>query len=170
MESTTRFTAPWSAALKRTTQALCVLVGVIAIGALGAWWVADEAAAIGAAIVLPLVVVLAALFSVRGYALDGESLTIRRLGWSTRLPLADLHKVSGNSEALQRSLRLFGVSGLFSWSGVFWNKQLGRFRAYATDPARAVVLEFSKGKVVISPDDPQLFIVRARTILKNRAL
>jgi hypothetical protein len=158
MESTTRFTAPWSASLKRTTQGLCLLSGLIALAALAAWWAANEAAAIGVVIVLMLVVALAALFSVRGYTLDGDSLTVRRLGWSTRLPLGELRKVSGDSEAFQRSLRLFGVPGVFSWSGVFWSRQLGRFRAYATDPARAVVLEFAKGKVVITPDDPQLLL------------
>ena len=55
----------------------------------------------------------------------------------------------------------------FSFSGEFWNRRLGRFRALATDPQRAVVLRYSRRTVVITPHDPQQFIMRARTVLKT---
>jgi hypothetical protein len=69
---------------------------------------------------------------------------------------------------MARSLRLFGNGGLLSYSGYFWNRKTGRYRAFATDPSRAVVLSYRKRKIIITPDDPQRFIVRLRTQLKNR--
>jgi hypothetical protein len=42
---------------------------------------------------------------------------------------------------------------------------MGRFRAYATDPGRAVLLRYRDGrKVLVTPHDVQHFIVRVRTL------
>ena len=60
----------------------------------------------------------------------------------------------------------FGNGGLFSITGRFWNRKLGRYRALATDPSRAIVLRYPKRTIVITPHDPQHFIMRARTFLK----
>jgi hypothetical protein len=150
------------------SRMICVLVAALALFALAIWRSSGEWAPLATVALLALVIAAAWLNSVRGYTLSERELTIERRGWATRLALQELRDVSGNSAALQQSWRLFGVGGLFSWTGVYWKRGLGRFRAYVTDPERAVVLEFSKLRVVISPDDPHGFIVQARTILKNR--
>jgi hypothetical protein len=104
---------------------------------------------------------------VRGYVLTETHIEIRRLGWSTVLPLAGLVTVTGEPEGLRGSLRLFGNGGLFAISGWFWNRRMGRFRAYATDPGRVVLLRYRDGKkVVVTPHDVQHFIVRVRTLAK----
>ena len=115
---------------------------------------------------VPLVVLLAPLpFVVRGYVLTETSIEVRRLGWSTVLPLEGLVAVSGEPEGLRGSVRVFGNGGLFVISGRFWNRKIGRFRAYATDPSRAVLLRYQDGKnVVVTPNDVQHFIVRVRTL------
>jgi hypothetical protein len=42
---------------------------------------------------------------------------------------------------------------------------MGRYRAYATDPGRVVLLRYRDGRnVVVTPGDVQHFIVRARTL------
>ncbi len=105
---------------------------------------------------------------VRGYTLTSRSLVVHRLGFDTTLPLDDLRGVRGVADALRGSLRLFGNSGLFSITGWFWNRQLGRYRAFATDPDRAVLLEFAHRKVLVTPHDPQAFIVQARKLLAMR--
>jgi hypothetical protein len=114
----------------------------------------------------PLLIVATFLSRVRGYVLTEDSITVRRGGWITRLPLTDLHSVSGDVEAMRSSIRLLGNAGLFSFTGEFWNRKLGRYRALATDPGRAVVLRYPKRTIVISPHDPQHFIMRTRTLLK----
>ncbi len=161
------FSAPWSRALSfTTTLAVAVLLAVMLAGLLTGprqllvWRVAMVG--------VPLAVVLGALpFMVRGYLLTERHIEVLRLGWSTILPLAGLVSVAGEPEGLRGSLRLFGNGGLFAISGVFWNRRLGRFRAYATDPGRVVVLRYRDGrKIVVTPDDVQHFIVRARGLAK----
>ena len=119
---------------------------------------------------VPLAVLLTALpFTVRGYLLTDTDIRVRRLGWSTVLPLAGLASVTGEPDGFRRTLRLFGNGGLFGISGWFWNRRLGRFRAYATDPQRAVLLHYRDGRnVVITPGDVQHFIVRTRALARMR--
>jgi Bacterial PH domain len=62
---------------------------------------------------------------------------------------------------------ILGNGGAYSFSGEFWNRRLGRYRALATDPDRAVVLRYPKRTIVITPHDPQQFIMRARTLLEH---
>lgn len=100
--------------------------------------------------------------------LTQDAILVKRLGWQTRLALEGLQSVTGDAEAMKGALRLMGNGGLFSFSGEFWNRKLGRFRALATDPSRAIVLRYPKRTVVITPHDPQQFIMRARTLIKTR--
>ena len=160
-----QFSAPWSRSLRvLTTAAVAVLLTVVLIGLLvgprqlWVWRVAMGG--------VPLVVLLGSLlFMVRGYVLTESEIEVRRLGWTTVLPLAGLAAVSGEPQGLQGSLRVFGNGGLFGISGWFWNRRFGRFRAYATDPDRAVLLRYRDGrKVLVTPHDVQHFIVRVRNL------
>jgi hypothetical protein len=119
---------------------------------------------------VPLLLVLAALpFMVRDYTLTEEAIEVRRLGWSTVLPLEGLVAVTGEPEGLRGAVRTFGNAGLFGISGWFWSRRLGAFRAYATDPARVVLLRYRDGrKVVVTPGDVQHFVARVRTQAKTR--
>jgi hypothetical protein len=159
------FSAPWGRALRLTTAlAVALLLGIALLGLLiGArQWRVLWLPTVG----LPLGVVLAALpFMVRGYVLTQSDIEIRRLGWNTVLPLAGLSEVKGEPEGLRGSVRLFGNGGLFAISGWFWNRRIGRFRAFATDPQRMVLLRYQDGrKVVVTPHDVQHFIVQARRL------
>lgn len=148
---------------------LCILFALTMLAALFAWRNTNASEALVAAFVPPLILLLAVLFMVRGYVLTSDEIVVKRLGWATRLPLEGLVAVAGDNEAMTRSLKVFGSSGLMSYTGIFWNRKIGRYRAFATDPSRSVVLSYPKRKIVITPDDPQRFIVRARSMLKNRA-
>ncbi len=105
----------------------------------------------------------------RGYVLSDDQIVVKRLGWQTVLPLQGMQSVSGDATAMQGSLRIFGNGGLLSFTGEFWNRKLGRYRALATDPDRAVVLRYARRVIVITPHDPQQFIMRARSLLKFAA-
>lgn len=159
------FSAPWSSSLRVTTVlALMLLLGVTIVAAsVGAGRLVPWGLGL---LALPALVVLGALpFMVRGYLLTDKEVTVQRLGWRTVLPLAGLVAVKGEPEGLRGSVRLLGNGGLFAMTGWFWNRRIGRFRAYATDPARAVLLRYGDGRqVVLTPDDVQHFIVRVRTL------
>jgi hypothetical protein len=159
------FSAPWSRSLRILTGVSVVLLLSVALiglllGPRQSWlW---RGATLGA----PLVILGGTLlFMVRGYVLTDSQIEVRRLGWSTVLPLAGLGAVTGEPQGLSGSVRLFGNGGLFAISGWFWNRRIGRFRAYATDPQRAVLLRYRDGaKVILTPDDVQHFIVQVRRL------
>ena len=110
-------------------------------------------------IIVPiLALAVSAAFMVRGYVLTDGWLSIKRLGWETRMDLSRLTSATADPDALRGSLRLFGNGGCFAFVGWFRNKNLGVYRAFATDPKRTVVLRFYDKTVVITPDDPQKFV------------
>jgi|SRR5579864_1955714 hypothetical protein len=159
------FSAPWSRSLRiLSTVAVIILVGLtVASLLITARLPLPARIALGTA--APVVLLLALLSMVRGYVLTDSQIEVRRLGWSTILPLAGLAAVSGEPDGMRGSLRLFGNGGLFAISGWFWNRKIGRYRAYATDPERAVLLRYRDGaKVVLTPHDVQHFIVRLRRL------
>ena len=158
------FHAPWSRSLKWVSGfAVFVLLGIVGAGIIIP---PHLLLARFVMIIVPLAALVSALlFMVSGYVLTSSALEVRRPFWNTTIPLRDLMSVSGDSEALTGSMRLFGNGGLFAFTGLFWNRRLGRYRAFGTDPARAVILKFRKRMIVVTPDDPQRFIVRVRTHL-----
>jgi hypothetical protein len=161
--SSIEFRAPWSKTLRASTIMSCAILSMMGVLP----WLIDRSSAVTYSLsALSLLVVLATLpFRVRGYVLTDGALLVKRGGWMTQLPLAGLQSVSGDVEAMRGSVRIFGNGGLFSITGEFWNRRLGRYRALATDPSRAVILRYPRRVIVITPHDPQHFIMRARTLL-----
>ncbi len=102
--------------------------------------------------------IAALLFIVRGYTIDPNILYIQRLLWNTKIDLSNLKSVEFNPEAIKSSIRTFGNGGLFSFSGYFKNQELGSYRHFSTNHKNAVILHFDKKTIVISPDDPKIFV------------
>jgi hypothetical protein len=59
---------------------------------------------------------------------------------------------------MTKSLRTCGNGGAFSFTGWYWSKSLGFYRAFVTDLNSTVVLRFGKRTVVLSPEDPEDFV------------
>ena len=152
-----RFRAPWSTSLRWVTLLGCAVL----LGTAVAVWVAlppkDFVVRGTASVVSLLLIGGTALFTIRGYRLEGRQLLVDRLLWSTRISLDGLHAAEIAPDAMRRSIRLCGNGGLFAFAGWFRNRWLGTYRAFATDPARSVVLRFPNRRVVVTPDDPQRF-------------
>jgi len=147
-------TAPWSTLLiviSSLSTVLCVGIAGVMFGS-GSGpipWLA----------LLPLgIVVGGVMFMIRGYVITAEALLVRRLGWTTRVPLDGLRSVRFEPDAMRWSIRTCGNGGLFSFTGWYRNKTLGAYRAFVTDPRRAVVLRFEKRTVVVSPGSPEAFV------------
>jgi|GEM_PF-150626 hypothetical protein len=162
------FGAPWGRTLKTASLVFSLLLAVGAVAAWYGWRAHGAGEALLIACLLVATWVGAALCTVNGYVLTDDAIVVKRLGWTTRLPWQGLVSIAGDNEAMTRSLRLFGNGGLLSFTGIFWNRKIGRYRAFATDPSRAVILTYANRKVVITPDDPQRFIMQARTALTHR--
>lgn len=146
--------APWSISLKLTSLLVSlILIGVgIAFGREGGWegWLPASGLV---ALLLGMM-----LFTVRGYSVPGRVLLVRRLLWNTRLQLEGLVSATSDPEAMRSSLRTFGNGGGFSYTGRYWNKRLGSYRAFVTDPARSVVLRWPDRTIVVSPASPEAFV------------
>lgn len=154
------FEAPWSRSLKLVSAlslAILALVGFFVGSSVPETLLGGGPHAI--AVGIPLAALVgAALFTIRGYVLEPRHLLVQRLLWSTRVPLAGLERAWHDPQAMDRSIRLFGNGGLFSISGLFRNRTLGRYRAFATDPGRAVVLVLGPRTVVVTPGEPRAFL------------
>lgn len=152
--------AAWSRALKITS-----MIGTIVL--FGATLLASRAVPASlhhgidrrVLLVLPVLVIgIGLLFVVTGYEIEGTVLRVRRLLWATAVPLDGLERAWCDPQAMKGSLRVWGNGGLFSFTGLFQNAALGRYRAFVTDATRAVVLKRARGSVVVSPADPESFL------------
>jgi hypothetical protein len=152
------FGAPWGWQLKVTT--ILAVIFVVAVAIISPFVLPRKM--LGVAFVSPSVCLatlgISALFCVRGYAVRYGELWIQRSFWQTRLTLNDLERAYADSQAMKGTTQKVGISGFMGHIGWFRNKRLGNYRAFVTDPGRCVVLEFSKRKVVVSPDNPAAFV------------
>lgn len=160
------FGAPWSASLTWLSIGSTVLLAGVAILQAA---VVSRSVLYGIPFLLGIVLPGAALvgcafYTIRGYEVDSTAVHVQRLLWRTQIPLAGLERAWASPEAMAGSIRLFGNGGLFSFSGLFRNRRLGSYRAFATDPKRAVVLEFAARKVVLTPDSPTAFLDHLRRV------
>jgi hypothetical protein len=159
--------APWATALKvisvSSTVVLLVL-GYVAYRAIPVPSGFTHGFGFGVALVFPAILLGAFLFSVAGYDLNAGDLYVRRPLWATRVPLAGLRRAYHEPTACRRSLRVFGNGGLYSFTGLYWNRSLGRFRLFGTDLSRAVVLVLEGRTVVVTPENPEAFVAHLRQL------
>lgn len=154
-DSALRHTAPWGRLLRNTTLAAslaCLGLTVVLI-------LTTPGVVLWTASLPALIVGASALFTVREYTVTPDALIIRRPIRSIRIARADIREALDRPDAMRGSLRLWGNGGLFSFSGIYRNAELGNYRAYATDLSRTVVLRTADGRTyVLSPADPAAFV------------
>ena len=155
--------APWPTSLKVVSLIGAVVLVGVGIGAAraiphGTRVPFAETFGTFVAFVPPAIALFALLFVVRGYEIAPGELRVQRLLWATRVDLAGMTRAWHDPAAMCRSLRLFGNGGLFSITGLFQSRALGRYRAFVTDPKRSVVLVSPVRKVVVSPAEPHAFL------------
>ena len=109
--------------------------------------------------ITPLAILVSSLFFIiRGYGIADGKLYVRRLIWDTGIDLDDLQSLTVDYGAMKRSIRIFGNRSLFCFSGLFRNRKLGKYHAYASDPKSAVVLILANRSIVVTPNDPATFV------------
>jgi uncharacterized protein (DUF58 family) len=109
---------------------------------------------LGAPSLFVVILAVPLAFSPAGYAVGRRELVVlRRSVRPLVFPLGSL--AAARPTAMPHSSRLPGSVGLFGWWGWFANRDWGRFKAYATDRRRGVLLEWPGFKLFISPEDPE---------------
>ncbi len=144
------FRAPWSISLILIS---CLTSLVLVALSVYAWRDTHLVAPVCLAILFG-----ASLFTIRGYTVLDEVILVHRLLWATRLPRGPIVSVVFDPKLLRSSVKFFGNGGLFSFTGLYWNRQLGRYRAFVTDQSRALILRYPDRTVVLSPESPQAFV------------
>jgi hypothetical protein len=155
-----RFAAPWGNTLSIVTPVgVVALLGLpVAIAMTPSAGGTPTGLVAGTTAVVVATIGVSALFLIRGYRLDDRGLHVERLLWADRIPLVGLRRAWLDPEATAKSMRLFGNSGFFCIAGLFTNRKLGRYRVFATDPRRAVVLQLAERTVVVTPEAPPRFL------------
>jgi hypothetical protein len=141
------FRAPWSTKLKLTTGGLVAIL-LVAVVTIQDW---------GSLLILGILVI-GATFAIRGYSIVDGRLLILRLGWATKLDLADLTGAEASPGATLGSVRTMGIGGLFGFVGYYHNAVLGSYKAYSTNEMNAVVLKFGEETIVVTPERPFEFV------------
>jgi transcriptional regulator with XRE-family HTH domain len=98
---------------------------------------------------------LAVPWIVRSYVVRNGKLLVNHPGWAHHY---DLTKLTGISPCPQAGMGAARVFSFTNFSSLSYSRQMGYFRSFVMDTDRAVLLEFGKKKIVVSPDDPQAFI------------
>lgn len=159
----TRYGAPWGRLLIVATVGGSVLL--LAVAVVICWQVISDRPPAVIYLVCglpPLILAGAALSAIRGYTVDANGIFVHRLMWSNQLSWSGLRDVEADPEAMRGGIRTFGNGGLFSFSGRYWNRKLGHYRAFVTDAKRAVVLRYEGKTFVVSPDEPEAFVSDVR--------
>ena len=107
-----------------------------------------------------------ALFTVRGYELVDDEMHVQRLLWRTRIPLRTLTDAEWRHGSFGWAIRTCGNGGLYSFTGWYYQKSIGSFRALGTRTIDAVILKFRDcNPIVITPNDPDF---RRRLDIESR--
>jgi len=165
--------APWSTLLKVISAFCTIVLLAVAFAAYRAIPTPSgftHRFGVGVAMIPVLVLLGSLFFIVSGYAIEGTDLYVRRLISSTRVSLAGLSRVWIEPTACKGSIRVIGNGGLFSFNGLFYSKRLGRYRLFATDSSRTVVLALRQRFVVVTPADPNAFAEYLRHRFPNVAV
>ncbi len=109
-------------------------------------------------LIMGMIAVLCFVYTPRYFEISGNRLIIiYRFGQKEFRPVRGCRVIT---EERQFGIRLWGNGGLFSATGIFWNRPNGIFYAYVTasKPEGLVMVETPEKKIVISPENPQQFV------------
>jgi hypothetical protein len=161
------FKAPWSIVLWVITVVSSVLVFASPLIAQKTVDLKEANAKLLVFIIVPSLLVVwgaSLLLMIRSYRIAKNTLFIRRFLWETSVDISDF--VSAEvlpPEKVGFRVRVLGNGGMFSFSGLYWSKLLGRHRMWVTDPGMQLLITCRSRKIVVSPASPEEFI---RTLQK----
>lgn len=150
------FNAPWSETLRLMSlgAAGVIILAVVLATVKHPWWIRLTAMVVAAAFLLG-----SWGFAPAGYRVDSARVTIKRLMSDVVIARQAIRAVrlfeDADGEGMSRTA---GNGGLFGYYGKYKSDKLGSHVWYVTDMSKRVVLETTDGVVVVSPDDPEMFI------------
>ncbi|NIT13371.1 MAG: hypothetical protein GTN99_03735 [Candidatus Dadabacteria bacterium] len=117
-----------------------------------------------AAVITLIIIIVCYLYAPVAFEIvDGTLIVYRNFGKTWYKNITDCRLIE---DRVPFTVRLWGNGGVFAGTGIFWNKRYGVFRMYVTNARQKdfVVVETENQIVIISPENPQVFIESWRTI------
>lgn len=87
---------------------------------------------------------------------------------SKRFPLEGAVEVRQDPEVMRWAIKIIANGGLGALRGTFRSKRMGKFYAFMTGTEKAVVVRWPDKTVVVSPADPEFFILSVRSAARIR--
>lgn len=102
-----------------------------------------------------------------GYRFEnGQIIISRRLPWrEVRYSLSDLVSVEVIPRMRMMTIQMPGTGGLFSYTGRFYNTQMGWFRGYLTTSRDFILLRGTNNSIAISPLHVEVFLADLHRII-----
>ncbi len=99
------------------------------------------------------------------YLITDNMVIIKRPFGNIRLAIGDITLIEQlGPEQMGFSIRMFASGGLFGYLGIFRSDKLGTYSMWSTNIKDQVLLIVNGKKIVISPSNPQAFVLE----VKNR--
>ena len=142
---------------------LVILAAIVAVGV--ALTRAEDAGALGpvliaVAVIIPVVLMVCALFAPLGFTVDAAGVVVNRMGPKVCILHGDIAGVCCvTRQDVGFSVRLLGSGGFLGFYGRFWSGRLGKHRAYVTHARDMVLIECHSGeKFLLSPFPADIFV------------
>ena len=141
-----------------------IITAVLAVGFAGLCAVIfvvdeDRTAVVFPMAILLLVLGLSYYYSVVKYEVLPDKIIVHRPFDKVVIPTPGIAATRLDKKDIRLSIRTFGIGGVFSYTGTFWNSKLGNMTWYVSKMDHAVLLvDARNNKTVISPGNPEKFI------------
>ena len=149
---------------KLVTIGVTVLYASIVIGHYSISGHVETTAPIITMIFFLIIYFLAFAFRPIKYEISETQLIVRRLLLDVKIYRNQIEKVELlDKEKVSKSIRIFGVGGLFGYYGKFANSRLGNMSWYATRKDKIVLVTTRKNrKIILTPDEPETFVANLK--------
>lgn len=102
-----------------------------------------------------------------GYEILSEGIKVFKTNSTELIKKEDILDIESiNYTRIKGSVRNFGIGGMFGFTGTFSNKEFGEMIWFVTRTDSLLMINTSKQKIVISPDDVELFLTKSKEIIK----
>jgi hypothetical protein len=88
----------------------------------------------------------------------GSTLVVQMRRWRERVPLDGAVARRLQPEEIAHLTRLVTSGGVAAGSGGFDSRELGEIDLYASDLTHAVLVEAGESRLVVTPDEPEVFL------------
>ena len=145
----------FKASLDVLSKIVTSLIAIIAAVLLYNYFMEDRFIFIFTGGFLMLLILFMFLYMPQKYIVSKEELIITRIIGNFKVERKNILKVIHPDRSyLSFVVRVFGNSGLFGYTGYFWNKSFGKMHWFVTQRKNYVVIDMgTKRKIVLSPDD-----------------